>query len=269
MHVGHDILAAVQSQNVQQAPAGGGRIQHGVVATGTWIPLGDGTEDDLSMTVQSYIGNSGAYFDDEGEQAIPSLCTVVVTAIGDFYAPTGEQRTLMLATERGWGVLFEHGFEEISQSQPTSIPFPGERYILHRSAPQNGNYADAVYDAGLRLLNDGPTTGDGLGTTELGFQGAHTAIVTKGGWLIDEDDTAEKLSIYFPNGDLALVCNANTGKVEFSGSTGASGDALVRESDLATFASTLQAWAAANLAHGTSSPPTPATPPCSPLSFSG
>lgn len=231
-HLGRAILTATHSQNVQQAPADGGRIQHGVVKDGTWIGLGDGSEDDLTATAQTFIGNTGAYFDGEGEQAIPSLARISTFAIGFAYAPRGEERTLLIPTEIGWGALFEHGFEDMPLDANDQPMNPGEVYMLHRSAPINGEYAQAVYDAGIRYLNDGPTPNDGKGTTEVGFQGAQTKLQTKAGWLIVEDDTARKLSIYFPSGVLALVIDANTGFVNISGANGSNVDGLVRKSDL-------------------------------------
>ena len=188
---GREILSTIDSLGVQHAPASAGKIQHGVIASApmlgtqaTYTNVGDGSPTDLTATTQAHIGNSGAYLDGDGDQPLTQIGTLATIAIGDAYAPWGEERCLMVPTERGFALLFEHGFEDVPQGMKM-----GERFILHRANP-NGNYETAVYDAGVRLLNDGTTLDDGLGTTEIGNDGDQTVIKTKSGEItITASDT--------------------------------------------------------------------------------
>ena len=114
---------------------------------------------------------------------------LITTQPGDLYGPTGLEHTIAIPTESGYALFYKHG-----PYDTPSVP-PGERWILHKNtATQAQADTQATWDAGAQWTNDGPTSGDGLGGSHLGYQGAYTTNVTNSGHIIALNDTAQTIS---------------------------------------------------------------------------
>jgi hypothetical protein len=154
-----------------------------------------------------------------------------------------------------------------------------------------------VGDFGLTMPADtflGAVSGIGSGTADLGVDYGNLSTLVfvpiastnfpsapdpKKAWIYGPNgavlsDAAQTVSVV-PDHDAGtvtvtagsfsfVVAKANGGSLQIGGSGTASGDAIMRASDvqaaLNAFATTLQTWAAANFQHGASTPPAPTAP---------
>jgi hypothetical protein len=172
-------------------------IYEGVVVAGSWIAA----ESVCQILIGDTVAYESPFFNDGGmNQPLMPICRLETHQIGDQYAPIGGERALAWIGQCGWTCKLVHGPDDTS-------PVPsGERWIQHRSqaavvsaaqeAIESG-IADppipVVWDSALKLTNDGPTTGDGLGGAILGGVGALTQSQTASGARHTIDDTAQKV----------------------------------------------------------------------------
>jgi hypothetical protein len=109
----------------------------------------------------------------------------------DQYGPRGGEPVMLIPTQRGYVAKFIP--DAAGGVAPGNGPFfsvqapAGERWITHRNA-------DGTIDSGVQLTNDGPTEGDGLGGTTVGYQGALTQSVTKAGNSVALNDTEQTIA---------------------------------------------------------------------------
>lgn len=201
--------AAVQNR----AAPDSGTVYEGLVIPGSWIA----SEGVCMVVIGDTIGFESPFFAD-GNSPITPICRLVTHQIGDQYAPVGGERVHCWEGMGGWLCEFYHGPDDTSQ-----VP-SGERWIQHRSqaavmrAVQGAGEMDSgegsydsgiggfdlveseqdqapsiVWDTSLKLTNDGPTSGDGLGGAILGGKGALTQSQTASGARSTIDDTAQKI----------------------------------------------------------------------------
>lgn len=148
-----------------------------------------GSYDPTQGTIEVLLGNTAAVFTDYGDSPTTIVANLMTVGIGMQYGPVGLERVELFRTPSGYSALIEHGPDD------TPGALTGEWWWLHR------NPTTETYDAGVRLLNDGPTVGDGLGTTEVGNDGAQTILKTKNGNItvvlqeFEDDETADTLTI--------------------------------------------------------------------------
>ena len=169
------LLAVVSAQRNDEGSGGSPRLLEGVVMAGSWNPA--------EGTVQVLVGDTAlaAAMADSYDAAMIVTATVQTSQIGDQYGPVGAERVVLHESQGSWIATFEHGPDD-TPGAPA-----GERWIAHRNA-------SGVVDAYVKLTNDGPTSGDGLGGTLLGGGGALTKATTKSGHTVALDDTAKTIT---------------------------------------------------------------------------
>lgn len=169
------LLSIVSAQRNDEGSGGAPRLLEGVVLAGSWNPA--------EGTVQVLVGDTAlaAAMSDSYDAAMIVTATVQTSQIGDQYGPAGAERVVLHESQGSWIATFEHGPDD-TPGAPS-----GERWIAHRNA-------SGVVDAYIKLTNDGPTSGDGLGGTLLGGGGALTKATTKSGHTVALDDTAKTVS---------------------------------------------------------------------------
>jgi hypothetical protein len=122
----------------------------------------------------------------------------------DQYGPRGGEPVMLHPTQRGFVAKFipDAGGNTAPGHGPYfSVQAPaGERWIFHRNA-------DGTIDSGMQLTNDGPTTGDGLGGTVLGNNGALTQAQTKSGHTVALNDTAQTITVETASALLQTIYN--------------------------------------------------------------
>lgn len=221
--------------------------EHGVVTAGSWSAIDDASRQIEAGTAEATSGKTAAILGDDGDTGLakPRL-NVATTQIGDQYGPIGGERVLIIPTEDGPVALYIHGPEDSPGAKA------GERWILHRNPTTLG------WDAFLKFTNDGVTTNDGKGGISVNAA-SFLSMVTTGGLSIVGTDTQQTFTIQSASGG-AIILNDNkqrlvlqylgatilfdgpTGTVQIQGSSTASGDAVVRQSDLAAHIADVKAY---------------------------
>ena len=212
------IIATIVSQMIHEKQE---RVaEHGVAVGSSWSAVDNAGAQIDAGTIQSTSGKTAAILGDDGDTGLakPRL-NVATMMVGDQYGPIGNERVVIIPTETAEIALFIHGPDD-SPGAPA-----GERWICHRN-PTTGKV-----DSYIKLTNDGSTPGDGKGGLKLGFAEFAT-IDTSGGHSITLDDVAKKITITSAGG-LTIILDDNTGTIQHAGSGNTSGDAIVRQSDLA------------------------------------
>ncbi len=164
----------------------------GRVAPGSYHP-GDGT-------VEVAIGDSDAAY--QLASVLGDASTTVFLSHprapianhdpNDQYGPVGGEAVTLHQTQSGYVAKFHP--DAATNDAPGPPPFysvkapSGERWIFHRNA-------SGQIDSGMKLTNDGPTNGDGLGGTIVGNKGALTQAQTASGHQVTLDDTAQTLTL--------------------------------------------------------------------------
>lgn len=153
---------------------------------------------------------------DDGNTYLPhAALPILTTQPGDLYGPTGIEKAIALPLEEGMGLIFRHGVEDSPQ------PGPGERFILHKSVASQG-LPNAIYDAGLKHTNDGPTQGDGLGGALYGLDAALTQASTKSKHTVTLNDTTQAVTVQTSQGLTSIYDDSTsviTHVAKFSGDT--------------------------------------------------
>jgi hypothetical protein len=152
-----------------------------------------GSYDPAQGTCSVVVGEEYADFDDPDQVPYYITGTLMTTMIGDQAAPQGGERALLIPTRGGYRILLEHGQDDIGTDAPGAPA--GERWILHPKAGTLGYPNTPVFDAGVKLTNDGPTADDGLGGTVVGNEGALTQAQTQSGHYVSLDDTAKQVTV--------------------------------------------------------------------------
>lgn len=162
----------------------------GVIVDGSWDPV--------TSTAEVIIGSTFAIpQDDDVSQPMVHRLPVFTACVGIQSGPIGGERVTIVPRESGWIILFEHGDDD-SPGAPA-----GEHWITHR------NPTTKTVDATVKMTNDGPGDGDGLGGTFIGDGGALTKIGTSDDTLQSAyDATAGTLT--HQAGDVAKVVHDKT-----------------------------------------------------------
>ncbi len=244
---------AVQ-QNAAEVGRNAPRMLEGVVISGSWDPA--------NATVQVLVGDTIPFenvnFNSSGlNQPFMPVCTVCSPIPYDQAGPVGGERVQIWEANGGGFAWYEAGPDDSPQAPA------GERFIMHRSA---ANPNAVVFDAGIQLTNDGPTTGDQLGGTLVGYQGALTALFTKGGWVFSMGDTHLLGTLQAPDGTIVQI-DANAHKVYLGANGLGASNAVMTAQDvqnaLNALASDLKTWANANFQTGTNTAVAPSVPTAS------
>lgn len=197
------VIATMVSAMLNERPAPVGIAAH--VVPGSYTPE-DGTLEALvDDTVAAHL--LAAALGDEPQitsfLSRPSV-PMMTHDPNDQYGPRGGEPVMLHPTQRGFAAKFipdAGGLVAPGAGPYYSVQAPaGERWIFHRNA-------DGTIDSGMQLTNDGPTTGDGLGGTILGNNGALTQAQTKSGHTVALNDTAQTITVETASSLLQTIYN--------------------------------------------------------------
>lgn len=148
---------------------------------------------------------------------VPARVPVATHDPNDQYGPRGGEPVVMFPSQSGWHAKFYP--DAASNDAPGPGPYysvkapTGERWIFHRNA-------SGTIDSGVKLTNDGPTNGDGLGGTIVGHNGALTQAVTNSGHQVTLDDTAQQITVETASGKLQTILDDVTQQIQTQAANG-------------------------------------------------
>jgi hypothetical protein len=178
----------VVSQTGQRQTSSGSYGLSGTVVAGSYSPE-DGT-------VEIVVGEALSNFEDSdyGDQQPYKIVGSLMTPMVGFQAgPQGGERALLMPMRGGYRVILIHGNDDLGSDGP-GTPV-GELWYLHAKAGTVGAGNKPVFDGGVKFTNDGPTTGDGLGGSHLGEDGAHSTLDTQTGHQVELNDTSKQIVV--------------------------------------------------------------------------
>lgn len=159
-----------------------------------------GSYDPAEGTIEVLLGDTAAIFTDYGDAPTTIVANMYTGGIGAQYGPVGGERVGIFRTPSGYSALIEHGPDD-TPGVPT-----GEWVIAHRNAA-------GVYDSFVKLTNDGPGNGDGLGGAQLGGLGAFTKIGTSDATLQSAYDAVAGMLVHQAGAIAKVVHDKTLGQI--------------------------------------------------------
>jgi hypothetical protein len=162
-----------------------------------------GTYNPADGTVDVVVGESVSSFG----PAAPGFAVkakLMTKAVGQQDGPQGGERAIIIGTPGNLHAIL-HCEEDDSPGAPA-----GESWHLHAKMGTLGAGNTPVWDSGIKLTNDGPTEGDGLGGTTIGNVGALTQMQAgSGSTQITHvlNSTAQTVSTTLTQSGLSRVMN--------------------------------------------------------------
>lgn len=233
-----EVIASMVSAIVNERPIP--ISMEGRIVPGSYEPI-DGTvqvqigDSDAAYQLAQALGDSG----DLTQMLAHPVMPLVGNDPNDQYGPRGGEPVVIENTQSGYVAKLRPDAGQVNNRPPGPGPFfsvqapSGERWLCHRNASGD-------VDSAIKLTNDGPTEGDGLGGTRIGYKGALTKLLTNAGWTFVLDDTNKLGTLTSPNG-VVIQVDDNNGKV-YLGATGlGNSQGVVTKSDLNSAISALAA----------------------------
>jgi hypothetical protein len=226
-----DIMLAACSQMIREQRVHVG--EHGVAVATTWASTDDTPNKKFANTFHVTSGKTAGIIGDDGDSGLAKpLVDMASIAWGLQYAPRGAERTIMLPTEAGPLALIHHGNDDSCATLK-----PGETILRHfngETAPDaNGNPGPGTVNTSLYFCNDAASTNDNLGKIAA-LAGGLLSLLTTGGFGITITDSSGNVLV---NATTVQISASSTvqiagSTIQLGGSGTASGDAVVRQSDL-------------------------------------
>ena len=181
----------------QQAQARGSVMLsfEGTIVADTYNPA--------DSTVQVAIGEAFSNFDDPNQQPYAVLGKLFTMHIGISTPPLGGERCVVILT-RGIPRVLMNVDEDDSLGTP-----PGEFWLMHVKPGTTGAGNTPVTDSGIKVTQDGKTTGDGLGGLRAGQGGGYSTLDTASGHQVALDDTAQTVTVKSAGGHEVNLDDAN------------------------------------------------------------